>query len=108
MTCTFACRPGFFRVLPLVRPATKDYYRGRRTPVQQRKKMRILLVSVIAAMGLAGGASAAGQTSDPPSTPRATTLTLDSFALASEVQYATNDIWCSFNDYGAYFGNYVV
>src|SRR5439155_17629143 len=57
---------------------------------------------------LAVGASAAGQTSDPPSTPRATTLTLDSFALSSEIQYATNDFWCSFNDYGAYFGNYVV
>jgi hypothetical protein len=69
--------------------------------------MRILLVSVIAALSLAGGTAHAGQTSHPSSTPRATTLTLDSFVLSPDVQYSSEDFWCSFNDYGAYFANYV-
>jgi hypothetical protein len=68
--------------------------------------MRLFIVSVITALGFAGSAMAAGQTSHPPATPRATTLTLDSFALSPDVQYASNNFWCSFNNYGAYFDNY--
>jgi hypothetical protein len=68
--------------------------------------MRIVLVSVIAALGLAGVTAAAGQTLDPSSMPRATTLTLDSFVLSPDVQYVANGFWCSFNNYGAYFANY--
>jgi hypothetical protein len=71
------------------------------------KKLRIALVSVIAALGLAGVASAAGQTPDPSATPKATTLVLDSFALSPDVQYSGNDFWCSSNDYGAFFATYV-
>jgi hypothetical protein len=68
--------------------------------------MRILLVSVIAALGLAAGAPASPST-DPQSVPRATTLSLDSFTLSSDVTYSTNDFWCAFNDYGSFFDNYI-
>jgi hypothetical protein len=68
--------------------------------------MRTLIVSVIAALGLAGSAAAVPPTSYPPPTPRATTLSLDSFTLSPEVQYSANDFWCTFNDYGSFFANY--
>ncbi len=68
--------------------------------------MKALLIAVIAALTISCAAAANAATTAPTSTPRATTLTLDSFTLSPAVSYATDNFWCSFNDYGAYFGNY--
>jgi hypothetical protein len=72
---------------------------------QEKQKMRIVLLSVIAALGLAASA-AASPASDPQSAPRATTLSLDSFTLSPDVTYSENNFWCEFNDYGTYFAGY--
>jgi hypothetical protein len=68
--------------------------------------MRTLVVTLIAALGVAAGTAAADPTLAPGSAPKAPTLTLDSFTLGP-VAYTADDFWCTFNDYGAYFSNYV-
>jgi hypothetical protein len=68
--------------------------------------VKALFVSIVAALALAGAATAAQQSTSPPTTPKATSLTLDSFTLSPDVKYLTNNFWCEYNNYGLYFSNY--
>jgi hypothetical protein len=63
----------------------------------------VVLGVLIAALMVCAGAAAA----KPEKSTKATTVTLDSFTLSPQVKYADNNFWCEFNNYGAYFSNYV-
>jgi hypothetical protein len=67
------------------------------------RAISVLLGTVIAALMVCGGATAA----KPEQPTKPTTATLDSFTLSPEVKYADNSFWCEFNNYGAYFSDYV-
>src|SRR5690348_6495177 len=68
--------------------------------------MRLLLVSLALALVCAGGAAAAHRSQPSQRVPKATTLALDDFTLAPDAVAGTDDFWCTFNDYGAFFSDY--
>jgi len=65
-------------------------------------KALVVAISAILVLGTAATTASAAKAS-PPKEPA---LFLDSFTLDPTVQYATNNFWCEFNDYAAFFSNY--
>jgi len=64
--------------------------------------MKALVVALIASFVLLGVAAA----NSGAATLKTTTLFLDDFTLDPTVQFASDNFWCEFNDYGAVFGGY--
>jgi hypothetical protein len=68
--------------------------------------MRAIVLSATIVLVLVSSTAIARGTSSSPSAPKATTLILDSFTLSAETTYTTDDFWCSFNNYAAFFPSY--
>jgi hypothetical protein len=67
------------------------------------RAISVLAGAIIAALMVCGGAIAV----NPDKPTKESRVTLDSFTLSPVVKYADNNFWCEFNNYGAYFSNYV-
>jgi hypothetical protein len=66
--------------------------------------MKALVVVIAAALLLGVAATTASAAQAAP--PKEPTLFLDSFTLDPTVQYATDNFWCEFDNYGSFFSNY--
>jgi hypothetical protein len=66
--------------------------------------MRVLVVVLVTGVVLAAGSYAFA--APPSSTPKESIVSLDAVAIDPVVDYSKGGFWCSFNDYGAVFGNY--